>query len=859
MSGPTETNINSTNQPTIALNRLQYFAQYLEQSIIFGDHDPTVQQDLEAELGQSGQRLSEAEIEQLTQQILANSAHTVSRADIEALFALQAEKTLDNFLRSIVLTAHQRTGALTGQIGVHTRISAETDANAATNLEVVMQVLSHVRPGNRLVVMDMVKATADESKLRAPDIFETDVYGQHRNGLIDNHAWNLQKLVRAIRDRELQHRTTLILRLDGPDEGANANVFNPASLEKYRLAIAKLIRYLETTLPLTPFKLVLGNEPDLPYERPWSDPNVDPRLFAIGQFAPAMGAFMQSLAQQRPDVTLLCPALSKYLKTDQLDYFTAFFGQSRPENLIPALHGYGDDVLILPGNPMSLVETQTEILHQQGQFKHVSITEMGSPNPMRELEALSDRRGFDDVLAWLLLSTRHRPPPGQSNSWAFYIDPASDDPTARQLADAVNRSQTRILRNIRQQDGANLSIVTNHTVYHPTHRVKYLDHDTPTTMVAGQTQVVPILVRNITYDPWPAGGSHPVRLGYHWYTLDGQTVPAYLWDDHRTRLSEDLVSGDRAALQAKLGPPRIPGTYEVRWDMVEEGRTWFAWQGSPTLNVQITVKAEGVEPPEPGAISVRASHNNRQAGPDNLQQAIDNNPATRWSTLQPQQPGMWFQIDLGELRTVSQIRLDNGGSPLDYPRGYILRVSTDGQSWTSVAEKPANDRPLEVTFTSRQIRFVRIEQTGRDPVYWWSIHEIHVSEAEVTLSARASHNNVLTGADNLLQALDNRPDTRWSSRALQQPGMWFEIDLNKLRSVSGLALDTAGSPNDYPRGYVVSLSTDGQQWVEVARNDRNDRALDIKFTPRSARFIRIEQTGRADRWWWSIHRVTIKE
>jgi hypothetical protein len=217
---------------------------------------------------------------------------------------------------------------------------------------------------------------------------------------------------------------------------------------------------------------------------------------------------------------------------------------------------------------------------------------------------------------------------------------------------------------------------------------------------------------------------------------------------------------------------------------------------------------------------------------------------------------MWFQIDLGQVRPVSQLRLNNDPSPRDYPRGYRVRVSTDGQSWSSVAENPLNDGPLAVTFSRRPVRFIRIEQTGQDPAYWWSIHQIEVT-AEVKPSASASHNNVLTGADNIAQALDGKPDTRWSSRALQQPGMWFELDLNEIRTVSRLALDTTGSPNDYPRGYVVRLSTDRQQWVEVARRDQNNAALDVSFAPRPARYLRIEQTGSADRWWWSIHGVTV--
>jgi hypothetical protein len=88
--------------------------------------------------------------------------------------------------------------------------------------------------------------------------------------------------------------------------------------------------------------------------------------------------------------------------------------------------------------------------------------------------------------------------------------------------------------------------------------------------------------------------------------------------------------------------------------------------------------------------------------------------------------------------------------------------------------------------------------------------------------------------------------------------MWFELDLNQVRSVGGLKFDSAGSPNDYPRGYVVRLSSDHNQWTEVARNEGNDQALDITFGAQPARYIRVEQTGSADRWWWSIHGVTVK-
>jgi hypothetical protein len=272
---------------------------------------------------------------------------------------------------------------------------------------------------------------------------------------------------------------------------------------------------------------------------------------------------------------------------------------------------------------------------------------------------------------------------------------------------------------------------------------------------------------------------------------------------------------------------------------------------------------EGEEPPpeeEMLTLSVRSSHYDVRSGVDNILQAIDGKPETRWSSRIPQQPGMWFEIDLNQVRTVRGVALDTAGSPKDYPRGYAVSLSSDRSRWTEVARAPQNDRALDIEFSPTPGRYIRIEQTGQDAVYWWSIHGIRVKSSGYTpvVTASASHNNVLTGADNLAQALDGNPSTRWSTRAVQQPGMWFELDLNQVRSVSGLVLDSAGSANDYPRGYVVSLSSDHSQWVEVARKEGNDRALDIRFGARPARYIRIEQTGSADRWWWSIHGVTIK-
>ena len=705
---------------TISLDRLHLFAGYLEQYLVFGERDYALHQQMATELRGNRQRLSRADIWYIMNRMLTGSPHTIEQPEIEALDALQAEKDLYGMLRSIVLAAHQKTGALTGRIGPHVRISAETEANARTNIKAVMQVAQHILSGNRLLVMDTVKANADEAKLREPDIFETNIYGQHRNGLIDNHAWNLQKLVRTIRDQGFQDRVMLIMRLDGPDGGANVNIFNGNSVQKYELAIFKFIRYLETMLPDAIFKLVLGNEPDLPHERLWSDPNVNSRTFTFEQYAPPLGAFLKRLAQRRPDVTFICPALSAYLKNEQLTYHATLFGKDRPDNLVPALHGYAGDVAVQMPGRQNLIEQQAEILRGDGKFRHISGTEIGSNNRFADGESLSEKNRFDDVVLWLLLSASHDTPVGQDNNWSFSINSEGNDPLAQTFAHLINRGEQRVLRNIKERSGE-IQIVRYHIGLRPAYAVEYVNHTTPSQMLPGQTKIVIMTLRNTSYRTWPAGGPNPVRLGYHWYTRTGQAIPADLWADNRTQLPYDVLPGASVTLAANLGAPRQVGSFEVRWDMVEESITWFAWQGTPTLNLPLTIGDGDQRPP---TLSILASHNNVQTGADNLQQAIDNNVATRWSSRALQQPGMWLEIDLGEVRSVRGLVLDSARSPEDYPRGYIVKLSTDRQQWTEMARNAQNGGVLDVNFSSRQARYVRIEQTGSSDRWWWSVHEI---------------------------------------------------------------------------------------------------------------------------------------
>jgi hypothetical protein len=126
-----------------------------------------------------------------------------------------------------------------------------------------------------------------------------------------------------------------------------------------------------------------------------------------------------------------------------------------------------------------------------------------------------------------------------------------------------------------------------------------------------------------------------------------------------------------------------------------------------------------------------ASHNAAAAA-----NAINGTGAVRWDTGAPQAPEMWFQIELPEATTITEIHLDatapggRGGGrgvlPAGPPAGYRLQVSMDGSTWGPVLAQGTGTNPTtEIVFTPVGARFVRITQTGTS-AQGWAIQRIRL-------------------------------------------------------------------------------------------------------------------------------------
>jgi len=106
---------------------------------------------------------------------------------------------------------------------------------------------------------------------------------------------------------------------------------------------------------------------------------------------------------------------------------------------------------------------------------------------------------------------------------------------------------------------------------------------------AGQTVTVPVIVTNSGNGVFPTNSSFPVNLGYHWYDSAGRAV---VWDGARTKLPADLGPGQSVTLQATVAAPADPGTYSLRFDLVQEGVSWFSLKGSAPTDFTVNVAGQ---------------------------------------------------------------------------------------------------------------------------------------------------------------------------------------------------------------------------------------------------------------------------
>ena len=158
----------------------------------------------------------------------------------------------------------------------------------------------------------------------------------------------------------------------------------------------------------------------------------------------------------------------------------------------------------------------------------------------------------------------------------------------------------------------------------------------------------------------------------------------------------------------------------------------------------------------------------------NAERAANGLSLAAWTTAAPQEPGMWFQVELPQPATVAEIQFDSGPpggrgggrgafqggrgaaagrgatagrgaqpgaqptppaagrgtAPVfgSFPVGYRVQVSTDGKTWSApVAEGKGSPATTIATFRPVRAKFIRVTQTDKsDDAPPWSVLNFRV-------------------------------------------------------------------------------------------------------------------------------------
>ncbi len=103
---------------------------------------------------------------------------------------------------------------------------------------------------------------------------------------------------------------------------------------------------------------------------------------------------------------------------------------------------------------------------------------------------------------------------------------------------------------------------------------------------AGTVSAARVELENAGTATWRSFDEVGLQLSYHWLDTRGNAI---VWDGPRTAFPRPVLPGERISLDVAVAAPRPPGSYVLRFDLVEEHRFWLSEVGVTTLDVEVEV------------------------------------------------------------------------------------------------------------------------------------------------------------------------------------------------------------------------------------------------------------------------------
>ena len=236
-----------------------------------------------------------------------------------------------------------------------------------------------------------------------------------------------------------------------------------------------------------------------------------------------------------------------------------------------------------------------------------------------------------------------------------------------------------------------------------------------------------------------------------------------------------------------------------------------------------------------------------------------------WRSEKGQEPGQWFQVDMGTKHAFTRVQVDTGAQVWDFPRGYALYVSNDGMNWGSPIAQGKNDQSiLRISFPVQNARYLKLVDTAKTWRYWvignfevfapfgTPVNRIPTPAGEKPLDPHGWRPSGMPATWTDLHVPLRPLQSEWSraaSNRTAQPGDYYQIDLSEPQTFHKIVCNVGRFMSDFPRGYEVYVSIDGIDWGKPVATGRGAPLMTIAFAPTTARYIRIVETRTGTSQW----------
>ena len=190
----------------------------------------------------------------------------------------------------------------------------------------------------------------------------------------------------------------------------------------------------------------------------------------------------------------------------------------------------------------------------------------------------------------------------------------------------------------------------------------------------------------------------------------------------------------------------------------------------------------------------------------------DENTYAQWNVIQ--QLGDYFGVDLGVVKTVTDISIVQGNSDThhDYFHKAVLEYSVDGKTFTQLGERYNDVHRIELDGLNIQARYVRLRLeevgTATKPDYWTHVREFTVNREKP--DGNRVYTNVQSYALQPLTIEGKEYSLSGLAQVTLQPGEYIGIKLRELSVVSAITAQGIGL-----EALHFAHSVNGSQWIDA--------------------------------------------